>query len=148
MILESFRFNIGVHEGSSKLRHVTIDIPKCLDMALFDKWIFTFLWEKKLLGLDDEDDLGEETDIMRIKGILYSRNSQGVSSAFALQAVEQMYELTPLKDKTISRCCLIFIGTNPFSLTQKLTKENIGMISNMDEIKIRLSFSKTFLNQQ
>lgn len=104
---------LNIHsDGQSKraLRNFSIEIPRCLDLASFERWLFTLLWERTASGIDIQ--LDPLTDIMRVKGILRAFNSQQQPSLYGLQAVEQMYDLTPLETTlTDFRCCLIFIGT-------------------------------------
>lgn len=103
--------NIHSHGLSKRaLRNFSIEIPRCLDLASFERWLFTLLWERLASGSDIQ--LDPLTDIMRVKGILRAFNSQQQLGLYGLQAVEQMYDLIQLETTSNDlRCCLIFIGT-------------------------------------
>lgn len=105
--------NIDSHGHNAKsLRNFTIDVPRCLDLTAFERWLFILLWERAVADCEGPKQLDQTTDIMRVKGILYAFNSQHIPNLYALQAVEQMYDLTQLVSNSSNlRCCLVFIGT-------------------------------------
>jgi G3E family GTPase len=110
-LLRALAIHRDGHSGKA-LRNFSIDVPRCLDLAAFERWLFTLLWERAVTDDEGPKQLDQITDIMRVKGILYASSSQHIPHLYTLQAVEQMYDLTQLVSNSSSlRCCLIFIGT-------------------------------------
>lgn len=117
----------GVTHSARRLSSFSIDCGACLSLAEFERWLFTLLWERQLLN--HLECLTDTVDIMRVKGVIYARSQMGEERLYGLQAVEQMYDLTPIDVPHLdARSCLVFIG----------------LYSESDMIRIRESFRRTF----
>lgn len=117
----------GVSHSAKRLSSFSIDCGACLPLADFERWLFTLLWERQLLN--HPEGLKSAADIMRVKGIIYATSPMGEEKLYGLQAVEQMYDLTPIDAPHLdTRTCLVFIG----------------LYSESDMIRVRESFRWTF----
>lgn len=103
----------GATHSPKRLSSFSLDLGACIDLASFERWLFTLLWERQLLNLGDDEGLEACADIMRVKGVIYATSPGGQQRLYGLQAVEQMYDLTPLDPGQLEdHTCLVFIGTH------------------------------------
>lgn len=101
--------DLSVHHGRSGLRSCTVEVPALVGLASFERWLFTLLWERQAApGVP----LEEATDLMRVKGLICAKSPLGEPRMHVLQAVQDMYEITPV-DMPVGRprSCLVLIGT-------------------------------------
>lgn len=111
--------------GHGRLKSFWIDLRTAkMPLERFERWLFTLLWDRSLPN--NQHSLSEKTDIMRVKGLLASLDSLGQPRLHALQAVQDMYELTLIDDPSVQhRTCLLFMGK----------------FEDADELAIRSSFA-------
>lgn len=97
---------LACHTSSAAIRSFTVYLKRTIGLESFEQWLFSLLWEKRISSyvLDTSD------QIIRIKGIV-SLQVNGLARSYALQVVEDKYELDPLLRTTGPLdAALIFIG--------------------------------------
>jgi G3E family GTPase len=100
------RISISSH-SSEIIRAFTIYLRRPIVLKTFEIFLFTLLWERRI----GEYKVPEEDQILRIKGVLMLSTEEKAPRPYALQVVQDKYELEPF-NHNIEACesAVIFIG--------------------------------------
>lgn len=82
-------FNLGAPASAGPIRSVRIEAKRPVQRDLLEKWLFSLLWEKRLLGTEAEN---FELNVLRAKGLLSTVNGRDIH----IQAVQDLYEINEL----------------------------------------------------
>lgn len=86
-------FNLSLSAPTGPIRSIRIQARKPVDTARFERWLFSLLWERQVLGVS-QDAAGEFTTVLRVKGLLSTTCGRDIH----IQAVQDLYEIDELAD--------------------------------------------------
>lgn len=106
LIQRAANISLSAHSSVAAIRSFTVHPTKTIGLEVFERWLFTLLWERRVAGWI----LAEDDRIIRIKGVVRLQVNGG-ERMYAVQVVEDKYELEPLlRTATRLEPALIFIG--------------------------------------
>ncbi|PJF18945.1 COBW domain-containing protein 6 [Paramicrosporidium saccamoebae] len=98
------RISLTPHTTAA-IRSFTVYLKRPIDYDAFEYWLFPLLWERRIGDYNlPSDDL-----LLRIKGVVaLSRDTK--TGPYALQVVQDKYDLELLTNWTLGDSAVIFIG--------------------------------------
>ena len=78
------------------VRSIRIEAKRPVDKSRLERWLFSLLWERKLLwqGVGEDSQVAENFNVLRAKGLLSTTQGRDIH----IQAVQDLYEISDLAD--------------------------------------------------
>ncbi len=88
--------NLALTSSTGPVRSIRIQAKQAVDKARLERWLFSLLWERRLLGkaLGEEQEDAETCNVLRVKGLLSTTQGRDIH----IQAVQDLYEINELAD--------------------------------------------------
>lgn len=105
-LLELFN-SISVTSTNGPVRSIKIKAQKTVNREKLERWLFSLLWERKLLALEQH----EPISVLRAKGLLQVQDGKDI----LIQAVQDLYDISELSaahESTTGLLVLLGVFTN------------------------------------